>query len=117
MAETLTSADVVLLAAFFDRNGYTRLQDTRRKRREGYRAYKKGDEVRLVAGSQRELALIRRLLRRAGFRLGRPFRKGRQYRQPVYGREAVARFLALIEEAGRASRETSPKPGKKKSIL
>jgi hypothetical protein len=97
MADALSASDLALLAGFFRRNGYVRWQDARRQRREGYWAYKKGDEVRLVAESLRELALIRRLLRRAGFRPGRPFRKGRQYRQPLYGRPAVARFLALIE--------------------
>ena len=97
MAEALTSSDLALLAGFFRRNGYTRWQDAGRQRREDYWGYKKGDEVRLVAESLRELALIRRLLRRAGFRPGRPFRKGRQYRQPVYGRQAVASFLALID--------------------
>ncbi len=97
MAHALSPAELAVLTGFFRRNGYTRWQDSRRRQREGYWAYKKGDEVRLVAESLRELALIRRLLRRAGFRPGRSFRKGRQYRQPVYGRQAVARFLDLIE--------------------
>ncbi|HEV3023661.1 MAG TPA: hypothetical protein VGX76_14400 [Pirellulales bacterium] len=105
MKKTLSRPDRALLAGFFRRNGYTRWQDARRKQREGYNIYKKGDEVRLVAESLRELALVRRLLRRAGFRPGRPFRKGNQYRQPLYGRQAVARFLTFIGE------DVGPKDG------
>jgi hypothetical protein len=84
------------LAELFHRNGYVRRQNARRLRKEGWWGYKKGDEVRLVANSQRELAEVRRLLRAAGFKPGRPFRKANQYRQPLYGREQVARFLALV---------------------
>jgi len=85
------------LAAYFSRNGYVRRQNAGRLSREGYRGYKKGDEVRLTAESPKELARIRALLERAGFRPGKPFVKGRQYRQPVYGREAVRQFLELID--------------------
>ncbi len=86
------------LGEFFRRNGYVRWQKAERAAEEGWDNYKKGDEVRLVADSARELALVRRLLEAAGFKPGRPFVKGRQYRQPIYGRDAVARFLALIGE-------------------
>jgi hypothetical protein len=65
--------------------------------------YKKGDEVRLVAGSTTELATIRRLLDEAGFKPGRPFVKGRQFRQPLYGRAEVARFLSLVSGFERRS--------------
>ena len=87
------------LAEFFHRNGYVRWQNAERKDTEGWRLYKKGDEVRLVAVNKRELALIRSLLRQAGFKAVRPFVKGRQFRQPLYGRKEVARFLALMEQA------------------
>ncbi len=94
------SASVIeQLAAFFQRNGYVRWQNTERLETEGWWGYKKGDEVRLVAESKRELALIRRLLRQAGFKPGRPFAKGQQFRQPLYGRQAVSRFLELIAQA------------------
>jgi hypothetical protein len=89
------------LAALFHRNGYVRRTDAVRRVEEG-RLYKKGAEVRLVAESAAELAEIRRLLRRAGFRVVRPFAKARQWRQPVYGVAAVARFLALIGQPGSA---------------
>lgn len=84
------------LAELFHRNGYIRRCNMGRRRRHGWQVYKKGDEVRLTASSQGELAEIRRLLGEAGFKAGRPFVKGRQYRQPLYGRTEVARFLSLI---------------------
>lgn len=87
------------LASFFHRNGYVRWQDEERLTEEGYQVYKKGHELRLVADSSEELAAIRELLERAGFKPGRAFVKGQQYRQPVYGKRAVARFLELIGEA------------------
>lgn len=83
------------LREFFKRNGYVRLQNADRAAAEG-RYYKKGDEVRLVAESASELRTIRRCLREAGFSPGRPFAKGRQWRQPLYGRRDVTRFLSLI---------------------
>ena len=88
------------LAAYFARNGYVRWQDRRRLSREGHELYKKGSEVRLTARTRRELDLIRRLLRQAGFAPARPFLKGRQYRQPVYGVDEVERFLKLVAPHG-----------------
>ncbi len=84
------------LSVLFRRNGYVRRLNPKRRAAEPG-TYKKGDEVRLVAASAAELRAIRRLLRAAGFRPGRAFRKANQWRQPVYGREEVARFLALIK--------------------
>ena len=80
----------------FHRNGYVRRPNPERLAEQGAQKYKKGIEVRLVANSQAELRTIRRLLRQAGFVSGRPFAKARQWRQPIYGRAAVARFLALV---------------------
>jgi hypothetical protein len=92
------AADAVSrLAVYFHRNGYVRTQDAVRVADDGFAKYKKGDEVRVVADSERELREIRRLLRAAGFRPGRPFAKGLQFRQPIYGREAVARFLEMMD--------------------
>jgi hypothetical protein len=79
------------LAELFRRNGYYRLPNT--KRREEMRTlYKKGWEVRLILRSQRELREARRLLKLAGLRGGRPWRKGKRWAQPVYGKEAVDLF-------------------------
>ena len=99
----LTEAEVTReLGRYFRRNGYVRRQNPKRLSREGYLGYKKGDEVRLTAHDQQELLRIKALLRRAGFRPGRPFLKGRQYRLPIYGREAVRRFLKSVESVGNA---------------
>lgn len=91
----LPAAKLIRLRELFNRNGYVRLQDPDRVE-SGGREYKKGDEVRLVADSRAELTEIRRLLTEAGFKLGRPFAKANQFRQPFYGRDQVARFLALM---------------------
>ncbi len=96
----------MLARSFLDRSGYVRVPNQERRTELGsawYRRYKKGWEVRLLARTEEELGQLRRWLEEAGFRPGRPFPKGRQIAQPVYGREAVARFLALVERerAGR----------------
>ena len=92
------------LGSYFRRNGYVRRQNPKRLAREGYLGYKKGDEVRLTARDETELRRIQVLLAQAGFRPGRAFVKGQQYRLPIYGREAVRRFLKLI----RGGRNTKP---------
>ena len=101
MAKSQIAPEVIeRLAAYFRRNGYVRRLDPARRAKEGP-DYKKGDEVRLVAESEAELTEIRRLLKRAGFKLARPFAHARQWRQPIYGVATVARFRGLI--AGQAS--------------
>ncbi len=97
-----TSEVIRELGRFFRRNGYVRRQNPKRLKRDGYMGYKKGDEVRLTAQDEQELQTIRELLTRAGFCPGRPFVKGRQFRQPIYGREAVRQFLRLVKGGGRA---------------
>ncbi|MGL4553612.1 MAG: hypothetical protein ACRC33_20815 [Gemmataceae bacterium] len=91
-----TPEEVTRLAVIFRRNGYVRRQSADRLAAEGHQGYKKGDEVRLVAESVAELRAIRRGLLAAGFAPGRPFLKGNRWRQPIYGRVAVARFLSLV---------------------
>lgn len=95
------------LRRLFRRNGYVRRRSAPRLEAEGYRLYKKGDEVRLTAESKPELDEIRYLLWRAGFEPGRPFVKGRLLRQPIYGRRAVARFLKLVGGKKDAKRKGS----------
>src|SRR5579864_7581310 len=84
------------LAQIFAKGGYVRLQNPQRLQ-EGSHSYRKGEEVRLVARSTTELRSIRRLLRDAGFTPGRPFLKHSKWCQPLYGVEAVSRFLTMIE--------------------
>lgn len=108
VTEVVPTAEVVKrLSAFFHRNGYVRRTNPVRKMVSG-RLYKKGAEIRLVAGSKAELAEIRRLLKQAGFKPARPFAKARQWRQPVYGVAEVARFLSLVGER-------KPRPKKRSS--
>lgn len=94
MARKAHPSAIRQLGDLFHRNGYVRRVNDER-RTEGQK-YKKGDEVRLAANSPAELSLIRRLLHQAGFKVARPFAKGRQFRQPLYGRQEVARFLGLV---------------------
>jgi hypothetical protein len=97
------------LRGVFRRNGYVRRQNPLRLAREGSQVYRKGEEVRLIARSTVELRRVRQLLRLVGFDVARPFVKGQQFCQPIYGREAVARFSALIAERGlAASRRSGP---------
>jgi len=111
MKQAPTTADAAVreLAAFFQRNGYVRRHNPVRYAAVGYKKYKKGDEVRLVANDDAERARIPFLLKTAGFKPGRPFRKdkkSRQYRVPIYGRKQVARFLRIVGETG----ECQPAP-------
>ena len=80
----------------FRRNGYLRRQNQRRLKKEGYLGYKKGDELRFSANSKAELAVIRRLLTRLGFKPGKPFEKSNQFRQPIYSRMEIERLLRLM---------------------
>lgn len=100
------------LVRLFRRNGYVRRFDPERRKAERS-DYRKGDEVRLVANVPGEVALIRRWLQEAGFEPGRPFAKARQFRVPLYGREAVSRFLAMVEKHGTVTgdrpRDRSPR--------
>jgi hypothetical protein len=105
------------LAALFRRNGYVRWPNRDRRIAEKA-AYRKGYEVRLVADSPTELKAIRRLLKAAGFAAANPFPKARRWRQPVYGKEAVARFLKLVgwepeeeQQPGTAGTRATTPPG------
>jgi hypothetical protein len=86
------------LAALFRRNGYVRPPLAKRLANPGTGHFDRGFEFRLTGESRKELWLIRRLLRQAGFKPGKAFVKGRQHRQPVYGRQNLMRFLELIDE-------------------
>ncbi len=95
------------LVAFYHRNGYVRWPRLDRVDQEDSRSYKKGVELRFTANDPAEAARIMLLLGRVGLRHGRPFAKGHQLRIPVYGAEAVTRFLEMLERA----EDRSP-PGK-----
>ncbi|HYM94586.1 MAG TPA: hypothetical protein VET23_10635 [Chitinophagaceae bacterium] len=83
------------LIFFFKQNGYFRIPDRKRKK-EGSQVYKKGYEIRLLAATRKELKIINILLKKSGFKPGKPFTKGTQFVQPVYGKEAVKEFRHLL---------------------
>jgi hypothetical protein len=116
-AVRVPKAVVKKLAWFFHRNGYVRRLNPERRSELGSQFYKKGDEARLVANSQTELADIQRLLQAAGFKLGKPFQKGQQYRQPIYGRAEVARFLSMVGEPDTPNPTFNPDSAKARSRL
>ncbi|PYC84396.1 hypothetical protein C7C46_07890 [Streptomyces tateyamensis] len=77
--------------------GYVRRPDPARRAGERGSAYKKGWEVRFTARSEAEIAEIRELLVAAGFVPARPFFKGQQLIQPVYGMAVVRTYLEARE--------------------
>ena len=97
MRAAITDEQIEWLVTVFRRNGYVRRQNVKRLEADG-QAYKKGEEVRLVADSREELTRIRCVLRLAGFKPGWPFPKAKQFRQPLYGKAEVARFLDWVDE-------------------
>ncbi|MCH8558992.1 MAG: hypothetical protein LAT84_14310 [Balneolia bacterium] len=92
-----TKAVASKLTWFYNRNGYVRRQKKERLENESAMSYKKGEEIRLIANTKSELRTIQSLLRKAGFKYGKPYDRGRRYCQPVYGKQAVARFLQMVE--------------------
>ena len=85
------------LAVLFHANGYVRRPDPDKKSvARGSGAYHKGYEVRLVLVSAGELEEVRGLLAVLAFPVAKPHAKNNQFRQPIYGKAAVERFLALM---------------------
>ncbi|MCX5212701.1 hypothetical protein OG689_26030 [Kitasatospora sp. NBC_00240] len=88
--------------------GYVRQPDLARRSGEQGHTYKKGWEVRFTARTEDEIAEIRDLVVAAGFAPARPFFKGHQLIQPVYGMAVVQAYLAarqaVEENAARAAR-------------
>jgi hypothetical protein len=90
--------------------GYVRQPDLARRNGEDGHTYKKGWEVRFTARNEQEIAEIREVVIAAGFVPARPFFKGHQLIQPVYGIAAVQAYLAAKEAAEElATRRTLPR--------
>jgi hypothetical protein len=81
----------------FRQRGYFRVPNEQRRKRDGA-SYKKGYEVRLVADDEAQLLQLRSLLRRCGFKPGKPFSKSQQRVQPIYGKHAMEQFRRLLSE-------------------
>ncbi|GAA2241583.1 hypothetical protein GCM10010430_23900 [Kitasatospora cystarginea] len=90
--------------------GYVRQPDLARRNGEDGRTYKKGWEVRFTARTEEEIAEIRDLVVAAGFAPARPFFKGHQLIQPVYGIAAVQAYLAAREAVEGSARTRSGAP-------
>lgn len=84
------------LTEAFHRNGYIRRQNLPLREIVGSRIYKKGNEVRLTAHSEEELARLQAWLTVLRFTFGKPFPKDSHFRLPIYGREQIKAFLALV---------------------
>lgn len=83
------------LVKYFRRNGYLRFPDEKLRKKMGEN-YKKGYEVRLAANDKKELSEIKNLLRKAGFKYGKPFQKSNRLIQPIYGKDAVEKFQSIL---------------------
>ncbi|MDI6767251.1 MAG: hypothetical protein QME52_10555 [Bacteroidota bacterium] len=80
------------LLAYLRRNGCVRFPNLKIQKSFGQNKYKKGWEVRLVAKTKDELYLIRQYLDDVGLKKGKPFKKGEQTIQPIYGKQAFNWF-------------------------
>jgi len=94
MAEPASIADYVRT------NSYARVPNAERQD-EGWAAYKKGYELRIVVKTQHELKQLRRLLLAAEIQPGKAFRKAQQWVVPVYGKAAVTELLKYKSKARR----------------
>jgi hypothetical protein len=94
MTETATIADYVRS------NSYARVPSTDRQD-EGWVAYKKGYELRIVVKTQDDLKKLRRLLLDAGIQPGKAFRKAQQWVVPVYGKAPVTELMKYKPKARR----------------
>ena len=101
-----TDSPTETLVRFFQRNGCLRRPNLDRRKEESAN-YKKGYEVRLVAFSKRELADIRRAIRKAGLKPGKPFKKVERWVQPIYGKESMEQFVGWVEEFGDTNADDS----------
>lgn len=70
------------------------------RRKAESRTYKMGYEIRLAISTKRELAELRRMIRAAGLKPGKPFAKETLTIQPIYGRQAMDRFMQMLSEFG-----------------
>ncbi|HFA48996.1 MAG TPA: hypothetical protein ENJ95_08265 [Bacteroidetes bacterium] len=86
------------LVELYLRNGYMRCPNQERQKTDGHKKYKKGYEIRWVAKDKKELERMQRWLKKTKFKAGKPYAKGKAtYALPVYGKEAVERLQALLE--------------------
>lgn len=90
------------LAEYVRANSYARVPNAERQD-EGWNAYKKGYELRIVVKTQNDIRKVRRLLLEAGINPGKAFRKARQWVLPVYGKQAVKSLVGLKSKKRRVT--------------
>lgn len=87
-------AEPTSLADYVRANSYARVPNETRQD-EGWSAYKKGYELRIVVKTQADLKQVRKLLKDASIKPGKPYRKANQWVVPVYGKQPVNQLVAL----------------------
>lgn len=90
----MAAAETTLLY-YFRRNGYVRVADLTRRKKEGAQRYKKGWEVRFVLDSEAEVREVREALRALEFKPGKVFLKSTKLVVPVYGKRVSDRIRGL----------------------
>lgn len=95
-------ANPTTLAEYVRANSYARVPNVERQD-EGWNAYKKGYELRIVVKTQNDIKTLRRLLLDAGINPGKAFRKARQWVLPVYGKQAVKSLVGLKSKKRRVA--------------
>lgn len=87
-------AEPATLAQYIRANSYARVPNETRQD-EGWNSYKKGYELRIVVKTQADLKQVRRLLKDASIKPGKPYRKANQWVVPVYGKQPVHQLVKL----------------------
>lgn len=99
-AVSRSQAERALARHFLEHSGYVRSQSRDRRTALGsswFRTYKKGWEVRLPVEDEAEAEQLGTWLAAAGYSPGKTWLKGAQLIVPLYGREQVERFLAMVD--------------------
>ncbi len=105
------------LAFYFHRNGYVRVPDKQRKKKESG-SYKMGYETRFVAMSKIEVTTLIRLLKQLDFTPGKTYAKAARWCIPLYGQTALVaiqnlalkhRFPTLERARGQRNRNKAEK--------
>ena len=92
------------LAEVFLKNGYLRIRDKKKLKKNGAQIYKKGFEIRIVAKNRAELRMIRAAIKALGFKVSKTFIKHNLTIQPIYGKEITLKFQKLKKDQLRKAR-------------
>ncbi|MCC7162539.1 MAG: hypothetical protein IT331_08595 [Anaerolineae bacterium] len=98
-------AEPTTLAEYIRANSYARVPN-RARQDEGWSSYKKGYELRIVVKTREDVKQVRRLLKDARIKPGKPYRKANQWVMPVYGEQSVNQLVALKSKRRRTKRSS-----------